>query len=170
MVKYHCKLCSYYTTNKHNYKKHITTQKHINREASDKKQTSNDNQQSSDVVVTQTTNPKQANNTPSPFNCEYCDQGFTKKTNLYRHKKKFCKMNPNNIVKEKEKIIKQKEADIIEKDEMIIEKNKIIAKNEAAIKKLMLEIKNREEQIIDYQNFIIGFLQDKVNTLPNLKT
>ena len=77
MPKYNCTFCDYYTSNKFDFEKHLTTQKHKNNEKS-----INSNDLALNVVA-----KSQANK----FVCKNCDKTYKDNTGLWRHKKK-CKI------------------------------------------------------------------------------
>lgn len=81
MENYKCSCCLFLTNSQFNFKRHLTTKKHISR---------------SEVTKTlpEVTNnlPEVTNNLPieSKFNCKYCNKSFTLKNAMYRHEKHRC--------------------------------------------------------------------------------
>lgn len=75
---YECKLCNYTTNVKSNFKKHLTTKKHIkNAEAP------------LEAIEASTEKAK--------YYCEFCGKSFTRKDNLIRHNSNHCKKTEISI-------------------------------------------------------------------------
>jgi hypothetical protein len=74
----HCNLCDYYTSNKKDYKKHISTRKHQNKEKSNQ------------IEQNRTENSEKSH---SGFVCIICDKSYLSKSGLWNHKKK-CSQKP----------------------------------------------------------------------------
>ena len=70
-MKYTCEKCDYFTNNVTNYKKHLTTKKHLEKK---------------DVVV----NLQQ-------YKCDACDLNFNNRMSLWRHKKKCNETGEQNV-------------------------------------------------------------------------
>ena len=119
MVKYECELCNYSTSNKANYKKHCTTNKHKEKsiEVSE--------------TVKEKTPKKHLKNSPEPSKtarnsenrkiiCDFCGNEFARLSNLTRHSKK-CSIRQNKLSSvEKEldceRILHEKDKELHQKD------------------------------------------------------
>lgn len=168
MPKYCCKICNYFTNKKCNYKKHLSTTKHINRATiHDIKSstiamitgnhTNRDNNvadlQNQNISQLSSINPNSNSNTHNiksqvkvsksanklviqeSFKCEFCGQLFTKKTNLYRHRKKFCKKNPDKLIEKISNLEKMSEIkDVIHREELLSVKEENLDIREELIK------------------------------------
>lgn len=134
MSYYTCNTCSYRTTVKSNFMKHIRTQKHIddtkniphNREIVIKNLIpENEVITSKNIVITDSLGISISKEKPSI--CEYCSKQFTSKTNYYRHKRKFCKgsqqiinpVKPTNDLTQLEGQIKNMELEDDVKDSLL---------------------------------------------------
>jgi len=77
--KYCCEICHYYTSNKFDYDKHLSTQKHKNRDL---------------AMVSNHLAINDAEKTQTKFMCKKCEKTYKDNTGLWRHKKK-CKVVDN---------------------------------------------------------------------------
>lgn len=150
MPRYNCKSCKYSTINKANFKKHLSTDKHI------VKHSNCDNNTTKNVGITKpklsitksltqvskNTSFKLESANVEEYKCDYCEQIFSKKNNLYRHRKKYCKKNPQLIL-EKERKDHNQEVNILK------------------------DIIKKDNQIIDAKDTIIGLLQNNQNNGNN---
>mgnify|MGYP003978697545 FL=1 len=82
MQIYKCETCIYETSNKSNYGKHLTTTKHKKKYSILKKR--------KEIIK-----KKEEKSIKKEYVCEPCGKTFTDKSNLYRHKRKFCDANKN---------------------------------------------------------------------------
>ena len=93
MVEYHCKLCSFKTIFTTNYKSHLKTKKHIDKE---KIQTEQKKENESKM------NPIESKMNPTEslkkYICQFCNKSYSTNSNLHKHIKKFHK----NIQDQKE--------------------------------------------------------------------
>ena len=82
-----CKRCNYNTMYLSNYKKHLSTKKHIYTE---------------DLPINECNTLSDPSPTPDPniFICKYCDQEFAFKQSMYRHIKYSCTKNNDEDLKE----------------------------------------------------------------------
>ena len=79
--EYSCTICDYYTRDKKDWMKHISTRKHIKNH----KMITNDNEMITKPVKT------------VEFVCKYCNKTYKYKSGLSRHKKNCKKKHKNNI-------------------------------------------------------------------------
>ncbi len=75
---YECKLCNYTTNVKSNFKKHLTTKKHIK------------NAEAPLEAI-------EASVEKAKYYCEFCGKSFTRKDNLIRHNSNHCKKTEISI-------------------------------------------------------------------------
>lgn len=75
---YECKLCNYTTNVKSNFKKHLTTKKHIKKAEAPL-----------EAIEASTEKAK--------YYCEFCGKSFTRKDNLIRHNSNHCKKTEISI-------------------------------------------------------------------------
>ncbi len=155
MPCFNCEPCKYTTANKSNFKKHLSTEKHIFRHSKCDNNTVNrvgiPNQKKG---IPNLLAQKSGNNHKShtrfsdsiletdkskEYTCKLCDQIFTKKNNLYRHRKKSCKKNPQLIL-DKERKEHNQEVNILK------------------------DIIKKDNQIIDAKDTIIGLLKNNQNS------
>ena len=139
MTNYNCKTCKYSTINKVNFKKHLLTNKHIL-------------QQSQDHKPKITSSTIELENVEE-YKCDHCDQTFTKKNNLYRHRKKFCKKKTNDEHNDKKSSESQELITDSEKyDEL---QNQYIQLQEYCIE-LMNKYTKLQNMVSKYQDIIIN--------------
>lgn len=144
-----CDVCNYETRDKFNYKKHLLTNKHIEKEA---KQLNN----------SQTTQTIVLNDSAIKFVCGYCKTGFSSSANLARHDKACNKKN--QLKNEHSELIEKYELQLKKKDNIIDElNNKIKDINDSRI--AMIEAK---EEIIDILKEENAFLRILVNNAGNI--
>ena len=122
--KYICKKCNYYTSIKSNYKKHLTTAKHIN----DNNDNKNDNKKVSEKYV-----------------CEFCCRSFCYRSGLSRHLKscsfyeqtKKYKISQDTIVKDDSSVVTSEM--LME----VLEQNKVLQEK-------VIELSNQQKPTINY--------------------
>ena len=68
--EYYCKICDFITSNKNDFNRHLTTQKHIR----------NGLATYSNILSTE--------KTPNAFKCDECQKLYQDRSGLWRHKKK----------------------------------------------------------------------------------
>ena len=82
--KYSCKVCSYYSNNKKDFNKHLSTTKHLR--------------------LTSTDAPT-AKKIPPYFSCEICGKNYKHRQSLFNHKK-ICKKGDGQLAKLAKKLAK----------------------------------------------------------------
>ena len=143
MEKYECKLCKYETYNLSNYRKHLKTKKHKNREEElgvEMKNTINIEQKTDKKRTLvekkgQKTDSKRTFSSKKVINvCKYCEKEFSSRQTLLRHEKKYCKNKEDLTTKLdiQAEIIERLEE---EKREYKKEKEKLYKQIEELIKK-----------------------------------
>ena len=73
---YNCKICSYDTRDLSNFLRHKKSLKHKNKSSDNIK-----------VIISD----QKIDHKNKSFKCISCDKGFTSKTNMYRHRREYCK-------------------------------------------------------------------------------
>jgi hypothetical protein len=87
---YKCELCNYETHDSGNFSHHKKSKKHLqNAQIIKHNNNAKKYESSRDPVRIQ---PNQFGNTKALYTCQYCDQSFKHKTNLYRHQKHRCEV------------------------------------------------------------------------------
>ena len=108
MEKYECKLCKYETCNLSNYRKHLKTKKHKNREEelgvemknTIKKEQKTDKKRTLVEKKGQKTDSKRTISSKKLLNiCKYCEKEFSSRQTLLRHEKKYCKQKEDLTTK-----------------------------------------------------------------------
>jgi hypothetical protein len=118
-------LCNYETRDPSNFIKHKNTKKHEHNARQPNIKSDNKKYESSrDPVKIQ---PNQFENTKALYTCQYCEQSFKHKTNLYRHQKYRCeiRIETKDVQIENVELKKQNETlmDIVKKQTNTAENN-----------------------------------------------
>jgi hypothetical protein len=108
--KYYCDKCDYICCKKYNWKKHITTGKHIN-------------------ATMEIESGKKWQKVASKFECEFCNKIYETSSGLWKHKK-ICK-----IVENKDESVTDKQLIM-----MLLKQNSELIKEQTDIKEVILEI------------------------------
>ena len=86
MVEYHCSLCSYTTIFPSNYKKHIKTKKHLDKEKEYEKSKNNKEYiKYPDAPEMHPDAPKKHPEILDNKTCKFCNKSFTRTTGLKKH-------------------------------------------------------------------------------------
>ena len=111
MKEYTCQICNFKSNLKSNYKRHLNTKKHQNKEkelGNDLGKKNKNPHKSAQILTNSPPNPHKSaqilTNSIKKYTCEYCGKNFKRSDNLYRHTNKYCKMNK---MKQKEKMLIQ---------------------------------------------------------------
>ena len=108
-MKYNCTDCNYSTDDKGNWSRHNKSKTHLKKvedatnlkklQADDKSSGQLSGQLSGHISGHISDIPFNASNDKNKekFICPYCDQSFSLKANLYRHKNHRCSKNPDKI-------------------------------------------------------------------------
>jgi len=104
--KYACDICHYNTSKKHNYDKHIRTNKHKN--------ATNGNLEIAKVA-------KVADDQFYPYNCQYCEQKYITNSGLWKHMKKCIQTNKTKMIIDVIKDDKNVQNFLMEQNKQLIE-------------------------------------------------
>jgi hypothetical protein len=132
MVMYNCMCCTFGSTIKTHYNRHLKTNKHKkNNKAYEAAKMENILKTSTSVKKTSKNIQKHPvnPNEKSKFYCDHCDESFTLYTNKRRHELHRCKSNLNNIITEKnntitkiEKIHENEKKQLYKQIELLLDK------------------------------------------------
>jgi hypothetical protein len=126
---YKCELCNYETRDSGNFSHHKKSKKHVQNVD---KNTKIKNKNIRDSVRDPVRDPIEiqlsaSKNTNDLYTCQYCDQKFKHKTNLYRHQKHRCEVitGTKDVQTENLELKKQNEKliDIVQKQTNTVESN-----------------------------------------------
>jgi hypothetical protein len=134
MTQYECKICSFITNHRTNYKKHLLTDKHNRKEREIEKI-----QEKKNIETI----------------CKYCDKNFSCKQSMYYHIKYNCKKNNDEDIKELVRLLNKERNERKEDKEQILNLQKQIDKLSG---KLEININTTNIQ----NNFILSY--DKTDT------
>lgn len=131
MTVYNCKICNFITSLKSNYSRHLKTNKHmsnignigvksnevsqsITKVSQEEKIGINKYHKSITRGITEVS--QSITNQNNEYSCNVCNKKFTKKNNLYRHKKHFCNNNINDLpfFKDKQELVEYVKKELIE--------------------------------------------------------
>jgi hypothetical protein len=133
-MQYECKICSFITNHRTNYKKHLLTDKHKRKEREIEKI-----QERKNIETI----------------CKYCDKNFSCKQSMYYHIKYTCKKNNDEDIKELVRLLNKERSERKEDKEQIANLQKQIDKLSG---KLEININTTNIQ----NNFILSY--DKTDT------
>ena len=194
MELYKCEACNYTTEYKSNYKKHTNTNKHrlmlidettnsynygVMNTNEHNMNTNEHKMNTHEHKVNTSTNTNEHKPNPDEHKviksiekvntqniiCEFCGSGFNTKASKNRHKKRYCKENPDYI----EKILNAKDSTIesLEKDKEKLEKEKAeLYKQVSTLLDKVGDTTNIQNNIIlnNYGNEDLSHITDKLKT------
>ena len=143
-MEHYCKICSYYTEIKANYKKHLTSQKHILKTTSlhhNNIDTSDTFDDRKSIESQPKVNPKSTLSQPlvnlqttSLFSCKYCQHKFKFKQSMYKHIKYSCTKNKTEDLTE---LVRLLNLQLESKDKQLEKQDRQIETQSKQIEKLM---------------------------------
>jgi hypothetical protein len=143
-MEHYCKICSYYTEIKANYKKHLLSQKHILKH-SNLHHNNSDGTDTFDSIKSiesqPKVNPKSTLSQPlvnlqttSLFSCKYCQHKFKFKQSMYKHIKYSCTKNKTEDLTE---LVRLLNLQLESKDKQLEKQDRQIETQSKQIEKLM---------------------------------
>jgi hypothetical protein len=162
MPIYNCNFCNFSTKLKGNFSQHLNTKKHYKNKKSYEASIEKNNNSDHKVTILRpflahkVTNLRPindhfcGNSNTKDFFCEHCNSGFSKKTHLYRHLRKYCKVLKKNE-QEKNDLVKKIELENEKKDLEIEEHKKEKEKLYMYIEKLLESKQNNTTINIEKQ-------------------
>ena len=139
-MEYYCKSCSYYTEIGSNYKKHLSSQKHmlkhknLHANNSDETDTFGDTKSIENNPKSTQSQPKVNPEVSAPFSCKYCQQNFKFKQSMYKHIKYSCTKNKTEDLTE---LVRLLNLQLESKDKQLEKQGKQIETQSKQIDKLM---------------------------------
>ena len=143
-MEHYCKICSYYTEIKANYKKHLTSQKHILKTTNlhhNNIDTTDTFEHRKSIESQPKVNPKSTLSQPlvnlqttSLFSCKYCQQKFKFKQSMYKHIKYSCTKNKTEDLTE---LVRLLNLQLESKDKQLEKQDRQIETQSKQIEKLM---------------------------------
>ena len=150
--KYHCLLCDYTTSKKHNLTKHFTTAKHIRRTQGKVKVASSKNGGKGNVCF-----------------CRYCKKSFQGYSGRWKHEKK-CPGNPTVLQQKLEEAKKEIESFKKEKEEQNKKIHMLELKNEKDKVKHLTKLQEKTESELAARDRHIEDLKKHAGGTQNINT
>ena len=164
MVSFECKICNYKTIRKNDFKKHLNTKKHKNKEENNEANATksinlphkNSLYLTKAAILPHKTSEKLTNF----FECSYCSKIFKRKDNLNRHIKKYCKEKKKEM--DHELILKHLEDFKKDKAKMYAYIDKLV-ESAGDTNNINIEANTQNNQIVlnNFGNEDISHLTDK---------